>query len=155
MAPPTCGRCGSLELFFLSKGMQRAWVAEEGMQWSWKGNLAYWRLCLPCHREVWPEDRRNPNGSSRPWSWLVGRRLVCGSQRSGKVSMVVGDFYLTQPASQPASQPQAFVYGGPLVQNNYRTTTEQLQNNLQNNYRTTHKNCLSSIFVVNKRFVLF
>ena len=25
--------------------MQRAWAAEEGVQWQWKGNLAYWRLC--------------------------------------------------------------------------------------------------------------
>ena len=97
MAPPACARCGSLDLAVLGEDLRRAWAAEEGVQWNWEGNLAYWRLCLPCHREVWPEDRRNPNGSSRPWSWLVAHRPSCTKQRSGKACLVLGDFSLTQP----------------------------------------------------------
>jgi hypothetical protein len=96
MAPPPCSLCGSLENACLSERLRRQWAGEEGVKWKWRGGLAYWRLCLDCHREVWPEDRRNRNGFSLPFSALCDRTILSG-RSGGKVSLVVGDFWLTHP----------------------------------------------------------
>ena len=97
MAPPVCSRCRSCELAFLSDDLRRMWAAERGLAWGWKDDLGYWRLCQACHRKVWPDDRRNRNGSSMPWSQLVAQRPVATKLVNGKAVLVNGDFYLTRP----------------------------------------------------------
>ena len=97
MAPPVCSRCRSCELAFLNDDLRRMWAAERGLAWDWKDDLGYWRLCQACHRKEWPDDRRNRNGSSMPWSQLVAQRPVATKLVNGKAVLVNGDFYLTQP----------------------------------------------------------
>ena len=97
MAPPVCSRCRSCELAFLSDDLRRMWAAERGLAWDWKDDLGYWRLCQACHRKVWPDDRRNRNGSSMPWSQLVAQRPGATKLVNGKAVLVNGDFYLTRP----------------------------------------------------------
>ena len=92
MAPPPCSLCGSLDNAFLSYDLRCKWVSEENLKWRWYKGLAYWRLCQLCHREVWPADQRNRNGSSLPWSAL----LFSTKRAEGKASLVVGDFFLTR-----------------------------------------------------------
>jgi len=52
MAPPICARCGSLQLSCLGSALQTTWSGEEGIQWGWENNLAYWRLRRSCHGVV-------------------------------------------------------------------------------------------------------
>ena len=46
---------------------------------------------------MWPEDRRNRNGSSMPWSCLFAQRPPATKLVNGKAVLVNGDFYLTRP----------------------------------------------------------
>ena len=93
MAPPKCLNCSRDSTCLESAALRATWAAHEGVKWGWHTDeAAYWFLCLPCHRRAWPLDQRCENRHSRPWDaifpWYV---------RSGVRSLVVGDFYLTQP----------------------------------------------------------
>ncbi len=71
MAPPPCSLCGSLQNAALSDSLRRKWASEEGVKWRWRDGLAYWKLCQPCHRELWPEvpekaQQPKPNAASHP-----------------------------------------------------------------------------------------
>ena len=85
MAPPACARCGSLDLAFLGEDLRRAWAAEEGVQWNWKGNLAYWRQVSqpsqPASQQGGQQARQVSQPASpladqpagRPAGWLAGQ----------------------------------------------------------------------------------
>ena len=116
MAPPVCSRCRSCELAFLNDDLRRIWAAERGLAWDWKDDLGYWRLCQACHRKEWPDDRRNRNGSSMPWSQVVAQRPVAtklvewegcvgewGFLFDTAASRVTGHFGLVGSALGPAS----------------------------------------------------
>ncbi len=76
MAPLACARCGSLGLATLSDDLQRSWALEEGAQWTSEGNLAYWRLRLPCHRAVQGTLQPTPLKVLSRWLWLQLRRAI-------------------------------------------------------------------------------
>ena len=97
MSPPLCKACGVTACTQLeSDNLQTVWQRESGYKWSWHSDLqAYWVLCLPCHRVAWPTDHRVRNHFSQP-GWLY--RSSRGSK--GRVKLVSGDFFLTDPVPE-------------------------------------------------------
>ena len=43
------------------------WAEAQGVEWSWHGNLARWKLCLGCHKKKWPEAG---------WGWVIGGKCT-------------------------------------------------------------------------------
>ena len=97
MSPPLCKACGVTACTQLENdNLQTVWQRESGYKWSWHSDLqAYWVLCLSCHRVAWPTDHRVRNRFSQP-GWLY--RSSRGSK--GRVKLVSGDFYLTDPVPE-------------------------------------------------------
>ena len=90
--PPPCQLCHVTKCTQLvNPQFRKAWSWDEGVKWTWKRNLAYWKLCLPCHRYSWPMDHRVRNRYSKP-SWDRWQTFVA----HGKGELLVGDLYLTQ-----------------------------------------------------------
>ena len=97
MSPPLCKACGVTACTQLeSANLQTVWQRDSGCKWSWHSDSqAYWVLCLPCHRVAWPTDHRVRNRFSQPgWHY----RSSQGSK--GKVKLVSGDFFLTDPVPE-------------------------------------------------------
>ena len=90
--PPLCQLCHTTKCTALRNPQLRAaWSWDEGLKWAWKRNVAYWKLCLSCHRYQWPKDHRVGNRYSRP-SWDRWHKYCV----RGKGRLSVGDYYLTQ-----------------------------------------------------------
>ena len=88
----------------------------------------------------------------------TGWRAEAGARSCRPAEAGVGWRRLAQAQSGASRLPHLYMklHCTDHLQNNYRTTTEQLQNNLQNNYRTTHKNCLPSIFAsIERNIIIF
>ena len=109
--PPVCSSCRATECTELeSPKLRDVWAWYEGVKWSWKGNLAYWELCLPCHRNTWPLDHRTQNRYSCP-DGLQWRKKT----RGGITRLCLGDLYVTQ--SMPdCCRPQS-LFSGPIPSN--------------------------------------
>ena len=84
MVPPVCPGCGVALAALKSPRLRAAWADFEGERWRWTSDhLAYWSLCVDCHKAAWPLDRRCNNAYSRPFSAVKAPRLT--------------EFYLTTP----------------------------------------------------------
>jgi hypothetical protein len=73
------------------------WCRGGVVLWWWCGRVVWCGRLNAGGSPVWPEDRRNRNGSSMPWSGLLALRCVQGNTANGKARLVSGDFYLTRP----------------------------------------------------------
>ena len=123
MAPPKCKRCEVVACAPLrTELLKNNWFDGEGSRWTYRvglygGRVAYWLLCLKCHRVEWPFDLRVNNRHS-----AMGSVHHCRLQ--GNVfRLTVGDFYLTAPPPEFLASPGAVVQRtagalalGPLVQ---------------------------------------
>jgi hypothetical protein len=70
MVPPLCSGCGGALAALKSLSLRSRWAEYEGERWGWTSDqLAYWTLCVDCHRNVWPLDRRYNNAASRPFTY--------------------------------------------------------------------------------------
>jgi hypothetical protein len=64
---------------------------------AWEPGQGMWYLIVCRVARVWPDDRRNRNGSSMPWSQLFSQRPAATKLVNGKAVLVNGDFFLTRP----------------------------------------------------------
>ena len=92
MSPPLCRYPGcSTQCSALSEAQRTRWSETEGESWGWQSKVsAYFFLCEPHHRQVWPQDLRSRNRSSRPGGSLLARAV-----RGNMARLVSGDLYLT------------------------------------------------------------
>ena len=51
--PPKCAQCGVIDAAELEDSdLLTVWAEYDGIKWRWHHNLAYWYLCLECHRKI-------------------------------------------------------------------------------------------------------
>ena len=93
---PLCPCCQQVFLTDLRSDTELGrWGDLEGVSWRRSsGGTPRWDLCLACHRQEWPNDRRCNNRHSSPSPFWM--RLRVGRVRGASVSRLdAGDFFLT------------------------------------------------------------
>ena len=96
---PLC-RCGRILTDMRSVDEQTRWGERFDVSWGYRLNeTAYWFYCLPCHRKIWPHDRRVIGRYSRPAPKHLN--LYLPNAAVGASRLACGDyFYLTTAAPE-------------------------------------------------------